>query len=440
MQTITQTLRINTFGFTPLAALRGGPRAGTMSNFHQQQEFMPSTGLRFLVVEDHAFQRSVLARLLQSMGAGEVHTAEDGRAALEIVRDPGRPVDIVISDLSMPGMDGMELVRRLSELGAPVSLIVASALDQNLLAIVGNMARGYQVRILGVIGKPPTAAKLVPLIEMHRELAAHTHTQAAGVPIDEIATSWTSHDLDPWYLPAIDIATGALRCLTATPRWRHPDRGILAPEAFMPSIQARGLLDEFAWTVLQEAAGRCAAWRARGLDAKVAIPLLFGSYDDVSRAHRITEIVRGAGLEPGQAMLLAQPAPLKTQARAAPVLENLARLRMDGFLLALEYPGEAVQSIDPVMLGAFTHLRVPATLLSMPAGEGLDAVLRTASQAGLRVVVEGLEQPEHLHALRMCGAELAEGPAVGPVLAADSILEWERDRRIAARRSEAAPR
>jgi CheY-like chemotaxis protein len=132
---------------------------------------MPCSQLRFLVVEDHEFQRAVMSRLLNSLGAEAVHSAEDGRAALQVLFDPDRPVDIVISDLSMPGMDGMELVRHLRESGSKVSLILASALEPPLLSSVANMALAYKVRLLGIIGKPPSAGKLLPLIEAHRARA-----------------------------------------------------------------------------------------------------------------------------------------------------------------------------------------------------------------------------------------------------------------------------
>lgn len=72
---------------------------------------MPIADLRFLVAENHDFQRLVLVKALQSLGAKTIHEAADGQAALDILRDPLRSVDIVISDLDMPGMDGMEFLR-----------------------------------------------------------------------------------------------------------------------------------------------------------------------------------------------------------------------------------------------------------------------------------------------------------------------------------------
>jgi EAL domain-containing protein (putative c-di-GMP-specific phosphodiesterase class I) len=394
--------------------------------------YMPCSDLRFLVVEDHPFQRTVLVRLLQTMGAGDVQIAADGEAALEVLRDAERPVDIVITDLSMPGMDGMEFVRHLSELGSAASLIIASALDQSLLAIVGAMARGYQVRILGMIGKPATAAKLTPLIELHRSAAVASLPPAAAFPLDVIATSWSSHDFDPWFAPEIELADGALSSLLAVPHWHHPDRGELGPESFMPSIEARGLGREFAWMMLREAAQRCADWRAR-VEAGVTVPLLFDHFDDPTLAHRIIDATTQANLQARDAVLVVPAAGL--QAQEARVLENLARLRMEGFGLALAVAADEPLAIDAVTLGAFTHLRIPAALAGT---ERFAAALQLGREAGLRTTVEGVARSSEWQALPGTGCAAVQGPLIAPALHPEHIGGWIRRRLRAANGSQAA--
>jgi CheY-like chemotaxis protein len=71
--------------------------------------------LKVLVIEDHEFQRRELIRMLQDLGATKLNGAKNGRDALDIIRSSSEPFDIIVSDLNMPGMDGMEFIRHLGD-------------------------------------------------------------------------------------------------------------------------------------------------------------------------------------------------------------------------------------------------------------------------------------------------------------------------------------
>lgn len=135
---------------------------------------MPCNNLRFLVVEDHEFQLKMQVRLLASLGAQIVHTAANGKAALELLHDPTRPVDVVICDLAMPTMDGVEFARNLDKLRPDISLIVNSGLNPVLFKEIAKLMETYSVKLLGCVEKPLTAEKLGPLLELHRSLAQGT--------------------------------------------------------------------------------------------------------------------------------------------------------------------------------------------------------------------------------------------------------------------------
>lgn len=381
---------------------------------------MPARDLRFLVVEDHSFQRAMLAQLLRKMGASAVQEAEDGTAALEALRDPARAVDIVISDVSMPGMDGMQLVRHLSELGARVSLILASAVEPKLLTTIANMARGYRVRMLGVVNKPPTAAKLAPLLELYRKGMADPDVHEAGVPLEELATSWTNHDFDPWLEPEVDLATNALHAFHAVPRWRHPERGSLGPDAFLPSVRARGLWDEFAWMLLERSVWAGAQWRKRGIQAAVSIPVLLEGWSEPELGLRVTRVVTEAGLRPSDVVLLVPESAFSSGSAA--VLENVARLRLEGFSLGLAYPA----SVDTVakVPGVFTDLRFPAALAGKEDMQQLQQLLGFAREAHLRTCAQGVERVAQWETLENLGCKSASGPLIAPAMHLDQAVEW----------------
>ncbi|MFC5498106.1 response regulator [Caenimonas terrae] len=150
------------------SALRPGPGAGGGP---------VCAGLNFLVVDDHEFQRSMILRLLRQLGALDVRGFADGAGALAAARELAAPA-ILVLDLAMPSLDGMEVMRIVADERLPLSVIMNSALADDLLRWPLQAARSYGTAVLGAVSKPLTAAKLAPLLAQHR----HNLRPLAGSP------------------------------------------------------------------------------------------------------------------------------------------------------------------------------------------------------------------------------------------------------------------
>lgn len=119
-----------------------------------------------LVVEDHDFQRRTILQILANLGVGSLLEAADGEAALALIEGGERP-DIVVCDLDLPGMDGVELVRRISERHADVAVVFASGLEEKAVEAADATARSQGVTVLASIRKPLTARALFAAIDAH---------------------------------------------------------------------------------------------------------------------------------------------------------------------------------------------------------------------------------------------------------------------------------
>jgi EAL domain-containing protein (putative c-di-GMP-specific phosphodiesterase class I)/ActR/RegA family two-component response regulator len=387
-------------------------------------------GLSFLVVEDHDFQRRALATLLSNHGA-KVYEAADGHAALKIIQDPARPVDIVISDLEMPGMDGMEFVRRIGESGRRISIILASALEPKLLASVGTMAEAYGVQLLGVVEKPITPAKLEPLIRAHQPGQSERPKAAARkYALDEIAAGLRSDQFEPFFQPKIELATGQVRGAEALARWRHPQHGVVAPFAFIALLEEHGLIDELTWVMLRKAAARCSAWRTAGLEMTVSVNLSLKSLGDTQIAERVTDLVRSQNLEPRHVIL--EVTESAAAAEVGRALENLARLRMKGFGLSIDDYGTGYSSMQQLTRIAFTELKIDRSFVANAARQEsvrviLQSSLDMARKLGIHAVAEGVETQADYDLLRRLGCDLAQGYFVARPMDAEAYLRWVRD-------------
>ena len=112
--------------------------------------------LQVMVVEDHGFQRRIALRLLAELGVEHALEGADGLDALDVLRRQAVPPDVVLVDLDMPGMDGIECIGHIAQERLARAVAVVSALDPALLNTVQTMARAYGLRVLGSVEKPLT--------------------------------------------------------------------------------------------------------------------------------------------------------------------------------------------------------------------------------------------------------------------------------------------
>ncbi|MGD0929825.1 MAG: response regulator [Candidatus Korobacteraceae bacterium] len=103
--------------------------------------------MRTLIVDDSSVMRKIVARALQQGGvsSGEILEAGNGAEALDILRN--QRVDLVLSDINMPVMDGLEFVRQLQSVenakGTPVVMITTEGSESHVMQAISCGARGY---------------------------------------------------------------------------------------------------------------------------------------------------------------------------------------------------------------------------------------------------------------------------------------------------------
>ena len=128
------------------------------------------TGVRVLVVEDNSTNRMIVTKLLENMGAA-VETAVDGYAGVDAAARGG--FDIILMDIQMPGIDGVEATRRIRAAGGTSAATPIVALTANVLA---HQRQAYlDAGMDGVVGKPIAPGVLLAEIA---QAAANRHAEA----------------------------------------------------------------------------------------------------------------------------------------------------------------------------------------------------------------------------------------------------------------------
>jgi CheY-like chemotaxis protein len=122
--------------------------------------------LSVLVVDDDDLQRQFLARLLGRAGIGPLFWATNGRSALEAFRQ-GEPIDVVVCDLLMPEMDGIEFLKQVCAEGFTPSIVISSGADEDTQREMETVARTLGLRVLGFIPKPVSVDALLTVLARH---------------------------------------------------------------------------------------------------------------------------------------------------------------------------------------------------------------------------------------------------------------------------------
>jgi EAL domain-containing protein (putative c-di-GMP-specific phosphodiesterase class I) len=384
--------------------------------------------LRFLVVEDQGFQRWAMGHMLETLGAAKIFSAADGQAALEIVKSLEPPVDVVVTDLNMPGMDGMEFIRHLGELHLPVGLIVASEQDRALVSSVITMARNYGVEVLDAIDKPVTTMKLASALErFSRRAAASERVAPPEFALDDIVHAIARDEFEPYFQAKIEIASGRVRGAEALARWHHPEHGIVPPHSFIHKLEMGGQIDALTMSLLAKASAACRRWHAAGHDLGVSVNMSLVSLADTALADRVLAVVDRHGLDPKYVTLEITETAAATHLGKA--LENLSRLRMRGFGLAIDDYGTGYSSMQQLVRIPFTELKIDQSFVRNAPVQAssramLESSLEMAGKLGIVAVAEGVESRPEMRLLTDLGCPLAQGYYIARPMASQDFLRW----------------
>jgi EAL domain-containing protein (putative c-di-GMP-specific phosphodiesterase class I) len=394
--------------------------------------------LNILVVEDDAFQRRMIVKMLRTLGVTSISDVSNGKQAIDLLhRATGNTVDIVISDLSMPEMDGLEFLRHLAEEQRNISIIIVSALGSKLITSAGRMARVYGIKLLGALKKPVLLGQFHELISKYERSERkwpQLTTATGGFTLDEILQGIRKKQFEPFLQPKLELGTRRLAGAEALARWIHPEQGVISPYAFVPVLEQSGNIDDLTFLMLEKAAAACRSFHDRGHLISISVNLSQVSLDDTVLAKKITQVVRDAGLDPKYIILeITETAAMTDVAHA---LENLARLCMNGFTLSIDDYGTGYSSLQQLTRIAFSELKIDQTFVKDFAdNEALRIVVESsidmAHRLGVMSVAEGVETQQDWDALKSVGCDVVQGYFIAKPMSItmfNEFLEVENNR------------
>ncbi|WP_428243907.1 EAL domain-containing response regulator [Gynuella sp.] len=400
---------------------------------------MPSdslmTSLRVLVVDDDPLLLEMMIDILNDLEVNKVITCENGAAALTRI-DSGESYDVLMLDLNMPGMDGIEVLRNLSQRRYGGALVLLSGEDSRILNTAQRLAHAQNLRVLGSLAKPVTAEQL------HRKLL--TLQPASGGPSERPIEQVSLHELltlgigarqiTPYYQPQVRITDGRVSAVEVLARWHHPKKGWLMPASFIGLAEEQGLIDELSWVVFDKAIHQLGKWLRDGYNIDMGLNLSSESLSVVNLPERIDDLVRKNNVPPNRITLEITETRLMQNLTYS--LDVLTRLRLKGFGLSIDDFGTGYSTMVQLHKIPFTELKIDRAFVHSASDDSTaSAILESSAELGrklnMTIVAEGVEDQSDWNKVANAGCDLVQGYFIARPMSADQFDIWVQQRQVA---------
>lgn len=386
--------------------------------------------MRVLVVDDHDLQRFALKQALREIGIESIDEAQDGRAALDLLVQ--RRYDLMISDLNMPGMDGVLLLRHLALLPHVPHIVFNSTLSKDMLMGAYRVASFYNLPVIGSLNKPLSMEQLCKLWQAVARRPAW-NSQLPGFERSELELALQRGEIVPWYQPQADPGLLRVVGVEALARWNHPTRGVLEPSEFLPGLEHYGLDESLFFAIFRAVVADYRRWSRQLtlLGLKVSINLTAGQFCNPELPASLAAAVEEMGMAPALLTLeLTETQRLKNIYQA---LENAIRLRMAGFRVSLDDVGSGYNGLQYLRELPVTAIKIDRSLVAGAAEDEvardiLESTILLAKDRNIQVVAEGVSEEADLQLMARLGVDYVQGYLLGWPMPAERVPDYLRRR------------
>ena len=370
---------------------------------------------QLLVIDDDPDMCALVVQAAASAGYGAASATDFEKFKAALTAD----TSMVVIDLHMPEVDGIQVLRYLSSQKYAADVILISGYDKKVLKVASGLAKALGLNIQAAIQKPIKLTTLQQLLARHCESEQSMPTAIAGGgwawDREALRQAITGGELRVWYQPRMSIRTRELSGVEALVRWQHPSRGLLPASAFIEAFETAGLIDELSWVVFRKV---LADRRELAGHARLAMSMNLSaiSLRDLALPDKLLALITEHGATPSDFFMEITESGLVSELHTA--LDVLARLRLKGIQLSIDDFGTGYAMMHQLQRVPASELKLDMSFVqAMLTDESADTIVRKtlelARDLGMTTVAEGVETEEQVRVLAEYGCETAQGYLFG---------------------------
>lgn len=385
---------------------------------------------QIVIVDDDQFQLKLLSHQLSMVGYKNVTAFDDGQTALDHMAGQVLDSTIVILDLNMPNMDGLEFLQKLQEAKFTGALLLVSGEDERVLQSAEALASSYDLWVLGHLNKPVQQEQLQKYLQ---QLDAQKQKSLVGekqyiYESERLKQAIDDGELSNFYQPKVLLDTGELVGVEALVRWEHPEDGLILPDNFIDLAEENELIDSIAQQVLSNALADSKLWKDRGINITVAVNISMYNLNTRDFISYLEKELLTSGVNPQD--LILEVTESKLMKDYSLVLDMLTRLRLRRVGLSIDDFGTGHSSMTQLRDIPFNELKIDRGFVHSAYNNStlhgiFDGSIQLAKNLGIKTVAEGVENEADWSFLDGSGCDLAQGFFIGKPMRALELSEWK---------------
>ncbi len=339
---------------------------------------------------------------------------------------------ILVLDLHMPEIDGVEVMRRLAKLDFPPALILVSGHDSGVLYAAEKLGRAHNLNILGSLIKPISFKGFRQLLNQF--IARDGGGKGGGRYVaddkpaaTELRRAIYNDQLILYYQPQVKIADGDFIGVEALVRWPHLERGLIYPDYIIPVATEHGWMGELTLWVLKNAVQQGQLWQSEKSPLTVSINIPADSITRLTLPDKFSELLADNSLDPTRVTMEVTESVMMDELVTS--LDILTRLRLKGIGLSIDDFGTGYSSLSQLHRVPFTELKIDRSFVSnMVKDSEARAIVKTCILLGhelnMQVVAEGVEDQRTWDLLQGLGCDVAQGYFIAKPMPSGELLAW----------------